>query len=294
MLRRVRAPVGARTTEPTLSDSSHPRSPDPSAESPTSSARSGIGEYTLLCEACGYVVEGLGDGPCPECGTSIRSSRPEARPGSPFQVRPGPFGWMRTAWLLLRHPGRTFDDIRIEPASAVVLALVNHGLAAMLIVAPWVGVLTWDPSRGANNVAAYGVAFAIWVVGVVGVLGLLTVVEFLGVRFFAARRAWRVSRTTAMQICAHSSVGWIVAGLGGLLAMAAASRWGPDVGRLLARWSKSGIGPLTLYVSWASAALGYLAGLLVFEVLVYTGVRRRKYANRVRPMVSSGSGSASG
>ncbi len=273
-----------------LTDPRRPAQPHSEAAAPADATlaqdRNAIGEYTLLCEVCGYVVEGLGDVPCPECGTPIRESRPEGRPGSPFQMRPGIVGWARTAWSMLRRPRRTFDDIRIEPASAVVLALINHTLAAALIVAPWVGVLKWDPSRGSNNAAAYGVAFVIWAVGVVGVLGLLTVVEFLGVRFFAARRAWRVTRTTAMQICAHASVGWIVAGLGGLLAMAASARWGPDVGRLLARWIRAGTGPLTLYVSWASAAAGFLSGLLVFELLVYTGVRRRKYANRVRPAAS--------
>ncbi|MEZ6318065.1 MAG: hypothetical protein R3B49_04810 [Phycisphaerales bacterium] len=43
-------------------------------------------EYTVLCERCGYVVEGLDPaGACPECGKPIAESLPERRVGTPWQ-----------------------------------------------------------------------------------------------------------------------------------------------------------------------------------------------------------------
>lgn len=240
-------------------------------------------EFTLLCERCGYVVDGLPrDGPCPECGTPIADSHPDRRPGSPWQQRAGFASWLRTGILMMRHPVRAWAVVRIE-STCVGWAQVNRGIAAALIAvvtsarvmrgligpdapAPWswcVWVLAW---------LVLTFLFAV-------LLRVLTAIEHRGVRFFGARRGWRVTHTVADTVCAHASVGWLVAGV-----LFGAGAVFVDSG--LARQVTAAIGrPIltpTPWLRYLPPGLGFLAGMLVFEFLVYFGVRHNRFANRPR------------
>ena len=54
-------------------------------------------DTTLLCERCGYSLEGLPHThTCPECGVPIRESLPAQRTGSPWQRSPGVRSWLAT------------------------------------------------------------------------------------------------------------------------------------------------------------------------------------------------------
>jgi hypothetical protein len=118
--------------------------------------------------------------------------------------------------------------------------------------------------------------------GVGLVLVLLTWIECAGVRFFAARRGWRLTRAGAWQVCAHASAAW---GLCGALAMGVLAAY-QGVVRVL-HVAPSGfldLRPVLPRVEWNSVALGggtlvgYGLGLLAFEWLVYRGVRACRYA----------------
>jgi hypothetical protein len=90
--------------------------------------------------------------------------------------------------------------------------------------------------------------------------------------FFGRRRGWRVTPTVAWAVCGHASVGWVVAGClvaAGLHAASLAARGRPAGPALLAR---------DIVIAWAPLA-GFFAGMLVFETLVYLGVRRLRFAN---------------
>lgn len=104
---------------------------------------------------------------------------------------------------------------------------------------------------------------------IVPLLFILTLVEAMGVRFFASRSKWRVTGTVAWVVCAHASVGWLLGGLavGALLVLER------EVDYVL------NFVPYRRQAPW----IGMVAGLLVFETLVYIGIRRCRFANRMPP-----------
>jgi sterol desaturase/sphingolipid hydroxylase (fatty acid hydroxylase superfamily) len=161
---------------------------------------------------------------------------------------------------------------------------LNLALAGVMLTLPWVGTLIGDPARHARGSSA-----AIWaltyarsaVFGIAGIgtlLFLLTFVEAMGIRFFARRRGWRITRNVAWQICAHASIGWVLAAVLTLLSLVVwlnLSNFG------LSGWMERS-GPTGDYVMAAVPAVGFFAGMFVFELLVYVGMRRCRFANAPR------------
>lgn len=189
---------------------------------------------------------------------------------------------------MIARPTDTMGNVIIRPGSRGLL-VVNLMLTSLLAAPPLTGVLTIDPIRawrgsgplieGAGWVLSLGATSLL----VFGVLTCLTLVEYFGIRFFARRRRWRLGRDAAGQVCAHASVGWLAVGiLPYVLAPVAilAAEW---VG---ASQDRIDLGPYLPYrlpvsavASISGYALGLLAGMTVFEWLVYLGVRRNRFAN---------------
>jgi hypothetical protein len=243
-----------------------------------------------MCEDCGYVLEGLPPGgACSECGRAIASSAPEYREGSAWQKRTGPREWWATNVAALRRPTALFSAIRIERGAGTGLLLINVAVAAVIIVAPWTGTLIGDPVRSSRGggplreLLTFGWVFPAQVAVVAAILLILTWIEYQGIRFFAARRGWRLTRVGAWQVCCHASVGWIVLGVAPLLAMALVYTVGTllqvPLGRSLSVPSvpalRTSIGTA---MSIGLPLLGVAAGLFVYEWLVHQGVRRCRYA----------------
>lgn len=150
-----------------------------------------------------------------------------------------------------------------------------------VILAPildWPG--TWvEAERPQDAIAALPalltISSMIWVPTVI-ILLLLTLVERRGIRFFGTRRGWRITPDVAYCVCAHASVGWLMAGVWSFLGVlvaetAAAVLFTHELGILR--------GPVVLAPFWLPV-LGFMAGMLLFESLVYLGMRRCKFANR--------------
>lgn len=103
-------------------------------------------------------------------------------------------------------------------------------------------------------------AFALfWFTGF-WVLWVLTQIEWLGIRLIGRQRQWRITKDVAASVCAHASIGWIGAGVLGVLGFQAG---------LLADWERA----------IAFGLIGVGAGLLVFETCVYLGIRACRFAN---------------
>lgn len=254
-------------------------------------------EYEPSCEACGYDLAGLDlHEKCSECGRSVLASMPQTRPGSAWQQRPSIAAWWRTSWATLCQPAVLFSSVRIEFRGGLSLAIINCLLAAAMLVLPWAGTLIGDPvrsvrlsqtSRGLSSPARELLAFS-WVVPiqilVVAALLLLgTLFEFIGIRFIAGRRRWKLTRAGAWQVCAHATVGWLGLALAPMFALAAMyvlqfvfpSTLAITVDLRRAGLGMTSVGTLLLW----TVPLGlFIAGVFVFELLVHIGVGRCKHA----------------
>lgn len=248
-------------------------------------------EFVLLCETCGYEIEGLPrEGACPECGRKIGTSLPAARLGTPVQRRFAVVPLLRTWHATLTRPRSTFDSASacvtqsaaIQAAALVLASAIAAGIVGVGLIAHEFGRVYYTSEQ---LVEARWVSAA-YVVGALGCFGLglaalyvLTFIEERGIRFWGPRRGWRITPTIARVVCAHACVGWV---LGSVLAVA-----GHLVGRGLLEYTNQHNvgafrGPMQL-APISLPVLGLVVGMLTFEILVYIGMGRMKYANRERP-----------
>jgi len=245
-------------------------------------------EYTLLCERCGYVVEGLDPaGACPECGKPIAESLPERRVGTAWQREPGWKAWARTLATTGLSPRKTLDMMCVQESRG--LRKWHIRFSAWLIAYAailFTSSLEWPSTYGGTEqawspiaplVAAVIAVVVMWVF--VPSLHVLTSIEHRGLSFFGARRRVRLGREWTHAICSHGSAGWVF-GAGAtaivvstgyfLLPTTSGSRRYEDEVRLQLVIATGGIVCL-------------MTGFLFFETFAWLGLRRCRFANRVRP-----------
>lgn len=234
-------------------------------------------EFTLLCERCGYVLEGLDHGGnCPECGKPIAESLPRnARPGSPWQQKPSLRSLIDTCREMLYRPGPLLERVRIDGRTSGSLeGWIVFATSIVCAASPWAFYLVWmffNPTRGRRSLlseAGHATLYAL--VGgmlVAIVLTILTGIERVGIRTFGRVHGRRITHAISTTVCAHACVGWFTA---------AFLFWTPVFAYVI------------LDEDWLMpiAPAGLFLGLLHFEILVWLGVKRCRYANRERPQTS--------
>lgn len=252
----------------------------------------------LLCERCGYDLSAGEDHAtvCPECGEPVENSLPARRFGTAWQRRQGVVPLIVTTFRTLRTPRKTFRTLRIDRPGIRAQLAINCFIAAFFIADPWVGVLAGDPVRAAHGSGHELVTRILGYLAYTGLITLLLVclsaLEVRGVLFFAKRRGWRLAPTAAWQICAHSSVGWIFCGVLSLLGMAALTALSLRT-NLIPKGMVDFAPLLNVRAAWHDVLAaflffgGYVLGLLVFETLVYLGVRECRFANAPAARVRS-------
>jgi hypothetical protein len=256
---------------------------------------------TLLCERCGYPLDGYTpETPCPECALPVRESLPERRLGTAWQQRPSVRTFLMTAWQTVTRPRRVFHALQLRADGPtrrllwIYLAIATLAPAVMWIAfgRPWEsGVRFWYMrSNGpgfstgvASSMDAFSIprtylAIAIGLPVLLATYLLLTWIETLGVRFFGQRRGWRVTAPIAWSVCSHAAVGWVIGGVlhGASPGLVVAAR------PLMDLWP-----PATAVRIAAEAAMwapigSFFIGMLIFESLVYIGIRECRYANEPR------------
>lgn len=232
----------------------------------------------FLCETCGYILSGLRQTDnCPECGTPISKSHPDQRVGSPWQQNGAT---PATIKAVLIHPGRVFETVKpdLEQSRELKhLCIFGAGLATSLaIVLVYFGQSTLhDRSGNLNLVAAIVVAqLMLFGIPVSLILWLLTAIEQRGIRVFGRLNNRRITPAVAESIVAHAAAAWftvpvlmLLFWLLGLLIKTLAERFA------WAMWE------ITLTAPYWSPYLGAFIGMLWFELIVWTGVRRMRFAN---------------
>lgn len=237
------------------------------------------GRDVLLCESCGYDLTGSPpSSSCPECGRPVADSLPERRTGTPWQLRRGPSPWIRTLVLILTKPRAVWESVSISGSGGWSLLLVNAVVAGLV---PAVALLFPAPIQPRAHLG-YAVMFAFWFAMMIV---LLTLIEAYGIRFFGRRRRWRTTREVASVVCAHASYGWLVSGVLVAAAWHGSPYMSPAFLASVVRLFTGGAsridpGHVHVLFMFASVTGGFLIGLVVFEMLVYTGFVRLRYANR--------------
>ena len=247
-------------------------------------------EYTLLCERCGYVIEGLAtDEVCPECGKPIAESLPERRVGSAWQRRRGFVSALKTGVHTVLHPLSMISILKPQSRSVNQLRGVYCIMAAIFValgVSVHVFFVWWDefdanayatrqfyqygsqgPPPDLKEFLLFGIPGSSAVLGSTflatwGLFVCLTMIEESGLVVFGRSRQTRLTRSIARTICAHGAVGWVAVGAGVLSALIAL---------------QTGDGAIAIGCMAVA-----LAGFGFFEVFAYLGARRMCYANRAR------------
>ena len=243
----------------------------------------------MLCEKCGYEVSDLpADSVCPECAAPIADSLPSRRPGTRWQrawrsrTARLPIAWLVTTAFGLLTPGRQLRRASIVREGAGALLTINITLGALLltlqsattiasaIISVWpVSFLptpavllgpTWRP-------ASFVLAFLMWL----GLISALTRIERIGIHFYSRRRSWRINSVLSLVGTAHASGAWIAAAL---------------LARLLPigmeRLADALPGAISIHLAGTrliAAPLGFIAGMIWFEMATYFGLRACRYGN---------------
>ena len=268
-------------------------------------------EFTLLCERCGYVLEGLDPGGrCPECATPIEESLPERRAGTPWQRRQGIGTLIRTWWVCLIHPHEALRSIRPVCDRCRTLALITCAVSATIMVgsiAVHKAVELDSPAWSAttrSKLAGWAIEGLGWWAGVLIALWILTRIETSGLKFFGARRGARITTDLSLAITSHGCVGWLLGSilfvLGNVIARIVLGLVAPrvtirssDYATMEAFLEAIRNAPMPTTPAWveymviSAPWIGFSVGFLFFEVFAYLGLRRLKYANRVRPPTES-------
>lgn len=229
--------------------------------------------FQLLCENCGYILDGTPtNSNCAECGTPVAESLPSIRIGSPFQRQPGLKSLIKTVKATLTQPRAMFRNCRISYTEGRRLEQVYIFIAAAAFAFsfPVAGLVRYL-LHGSSSVE-YLVSAVPFAIGGWALLTLLTWIERRGIRLWGRVHRRRITPAVAATICGHASVGWTLAGLivgcGFVLMLANLGYRGQDASLVIGAF---------LYM------LGVLAGLLIFEILTYIGLKICKFANHPNP-----------
>jgi hypothetical protein len=239
-------------------------------------------EYTLLCERCGYVIEGLpAGGACPECGRPIALSLPERRTGTPWQKRRSVRTLVQTWWGTLRHPLLTFDTLRLDEIrffGMIVPTLLLCSGGCLFIVC-----LLEIPRTEQIYMLPIGLFF-LTVISLIPAAALLMISGAVSIGLQVLSRALkaRITPDTAWHIVGVASVGWVLTYAVWLTAWSALRIY-----RMIHPLTGHEHRQRTMfeleYIEIPALLGGSAAGFAVLLGWALLGFHRLRYANRARP-----------
>lgn len=238
-------------------------------------------EHEVLCEHCGYGLDGLPpSGLCPECGKPIADSTTDDRRIDPPWELPGPLisRFCRTTIQVIASPTHFFRHIRTRTSASGsrVFALLHHWLAGYFFaIAAVTHVLTMIYST--NNWDAAMLLF-----GTLGLATMVTPITFaaiLLVRVVAGKLSVLEARYHGMRLPDVAVTRALHYHAAHLLPVAFVTALLPGIYRAMLFWgaiprSSSEIPYLYILSGWVVVAAGYLF------VTYWAGMKAIMYANR--------------
>ncbi len=248
------------------------------------------------CDECGYnLTMSPTDGCCPECGKPVADSlsaatrRPSAWEQNPSLINP--LRVMRQLFVVALSPFRYFSSIPLTTDHRaarrwLIFSLVLIGLcAAMLgpvlsylppLLLPLLHTqnqLAWPPELTFANRQLYLVSFAIGMTW--ALLALMMVgIETGGMAIVSHVRQTPVDLAAAAKVTCYASTFMLPWVFIGSIQILGTYLWTFDKTYLVATERVKEV------VAFGSGAVFHIAGLVIFEFIVYRGLRRIQYANK--------------
>ncbi|MBX3379172.1 MAG: hypothetical protein KF805_03695 [Phycisphaeraceae bacterium] len=193
-----------------------------------------------------------------------------------------PVAWIASTIQGLFTPGRQLRRATIVERGSRPLLALNMLIASLLLTAQSAGTMsaamisfwpvfafptpavllgpTWRP-------ASYAIVFALWFT----LFSALTRIERVGIHFYSRRRSWRIDPVLSLVGTAHASGAWI--------ATALAARLLPLAFEALENALPGAISMHLVGIRLVAAPLGFIAGMIWFELATYFGLRACRYGN---------------
>jgi hypothetical protein len=148
----------------------------------------------LLCEQCGYVLNGLPPGSlCPECGTPSSESDPKRRHLPPWEIgtKPLPTRFLATTVGVLFRPTRFYRTLVTRPAAdrSAAFAWVHWFLASLLLALAAYGHATGFIPAVIDSISVSG--WIIWVTLSAGTFIVLLALTHLASRLTTWEATYR-------------------------------------------------------------------------------------------------------
>lgn len=237
-------------------------------------------ESDLLCESCGYTLNGLPqEANCPECGVPVvNSTADDGRGLTGFEERPGASSFFATTVAVLLRPHRFYRAIvtRQDHPAAAIFARRHRIIAAGLFALAAVGYARWLESQsgrtwrpGGDYLLPAAAFVALWGLTYL----LMTYVTRLAAWLSALEgRYWgmRLPHSAVARCLQYHAASYLPVGL-----LAAGLVWGYWFGLRAGVWSWRS----AQWYPWIlSGAVVVSAGYLFAQYLV--AMRNIRYANR--------------
>jgi hypothetical protein len=232
----------------------------------------------LLCEGCGYTLNGLPlSGNCPECGKPIEESIGGHRGFSPFESAPSLTSFLRTTGGVIFHPRRFYGHLiaRESRPALTLFSRIHLGIASVLFAIAATGHYLWVVEnlgllrRPLRAVAVLAVAVPTTALLLVGLTALATWLSALEAKYWGMRLPYAVvKRGLTFHRAAYLPVGLIAVGVVWAYQLAIASRAPGFVDR-----------QLDTYYLYTLCALVVLCAVYLFQAY-WIAMRSLMYANR--------------